>query len=102
MLAAIPPVLLPILGKALDAVSPRSIELAHKIVDLGRLRVARRVIIGCYGFEMRLAAGDFGGLAAAERVGEQAALGLDDEVHPLPTVLLDEHGPVGVVGPERR
>ena len=47
-------------------------------------------------------AGDLGGLAVAQRIVEQGALGLDDEVQAVGAARVHHHGPVRVVVAQRR
>ena len=51
---------------------------------------------------MRLAAFDLGAFLVAQIVGEQAAFGFHHKVQVLGAVFFHQHGPVGVVGTQRR
>ena len=74
----------------------------HHVIEFGGFNETRRVLADGQGVEMRLAAFDFSALAVAEIVGEQAALGFDDEVEALRAVFFHEHGPVWIVGAQGR
>ena len=74
----------------------------HQVVDVPGLDELCGVFADGQRLEVSLAALDLGAFLVAQVVGEEAALGLDHEVEPLRAVLLDQHGPVRVVGAERR
>lgn len=63
----------------------------HKVAGWVRSPLQRR--------KMRLAAFDLGIFLAAQVVGEQAALGLDDEIQTLRAILVEQDSPVRVVRP---
>ncbi len=73
-------------------------RLRHEVIDVSGLDELCRVFAYGECLEVSFAAFNLGAFLVAKVLGEQAALGFDDEVEALRTILLNQRGPVWVVG----
>ena len=75
----------------------RVLGVFQHVIDLCGLDIAGWVFFNCDGAEVFLAAFDFFALLVAEVIPPVAVLSFHNEIERFFPILIDQHGPVGIV-----